>query len=224
MRVHHKRRLTVSYIQKLKPQSKTYLVWDLYQRGLALSVSPAGRRTWLVVYSLRGRSRWYTLAPADAISLPAARSQAAEIMLEVIKGGDPAAEKQTRRSAGTFEELATRYRDEWAKKKNKSWRQADKLVRGYVFPRWASLQANSITRSDVKSLLAKIESPTVANQVLASTSAIFTWAMKEAVGCRRTPARRLGETRLLAASAFSVTARSLSSGRRLRTTARSATR
>jgi integrase len=98
MKPNNKRRLTVSYVEKLEPSEKTFLVWDGFQRGLALSVSPTGRKTWLVVYSFRGRARWYTIAAADAISLPAARQLAAEIMLEVIKGGDPQAEKIAKRN------------------------------------------------------------------------------------------------------------------------------
>ena len=89
----------------------------------------------------------------------------------VAKGGDPAADKQGR--VGTFEELAARYLEEHAKRHNKSWRQADALVRRHLLPRWGKLQAVSITRSDVKSMVARIEAPVVANQTLAAASAIF---------------------------------------------------
>jgi integrase len=45
--------------------------------------------------------------------------------------------------------------------------------------RWGKLQAASISRSDVKAVMARIEAPVVANQTLAAASAVFTWAMKE---------------------------------------------
>ena len=101
---------------------------------------------------------------------------AAEAMLAVARGHDPAAEKRAERSKGTFEELATRYVEEHAKKVNKSWRQGDALVRRHALPRWGKLQAATITRPDIKTMMASIEAPVVANQTLAAISAIFSWA------------------------------------------------
>ena len=53
-------------------------------------------------------------------------------MLEVARGKDPAAEKRAERGAGTFADLAQRYVERYAKKRNKSWRQADALVRRFA--------------------------------------------------------------------------------------------
>jgi len=44
-------------------------------------------------------------------------------MLEVIQGKDPAAERRVARGTGTFAEIANRYVEEYAQKKNKSWKQ-----------------------------------------------------------------------------------------------------
>lgn len=52
-------------------------------------------------------------------------------------------------------------------------------MRRHLLPRWGKLQAVSITRSDVKSMVARIEAPVVANQTLAAASAIFSWAIRE---------------------------------------------
>jgi integrase len=100
-------------------------------------------------------------------------------MLDVIRGRDPAAEKRAARSVGTFAELAERYREEYARKKNKSWQQADYLVRRYLLPAWGKLSAESITRSDVRAVIGKIAGPILANQVRAAASAVFSWAVKQ---------------------------------------------
>jgi integrase len=100
-------------------------------------------------------------------------------MLAVARGADPAAERRAARSRGTFAELATSYVEQHAKKHNRSWRQADALVRRHLIPRWGQLQATAITRADVKAMMARITAPIVANQTLAAASAIFTWAVKE---------------------------------------------
>ena len=92
----NKRKLTIIFLQKLKPQARAFMVWDLHQRGLALRVEPTGYKAWKVVYRHHNRPRWYHLGAADAIGLADARTLAAEVMLDVIKGKDPAAEKRAR--------------------------------------------------------------------------------------------------------------------------------
>jgi integrase len=174
-----KRNLTELLVKRLPPESAPFQVWDTRQHGLALRVQPSNARSWYCVYSRHGRSRWYRLGDVNSISLADARTLAAEAMLAVARGKDPAAEKRAKRSAGTFGELATEYVEQYAKKINKSWKQAQALVRRHVLPRWGKLQAASITRGDVKALMAKIEAPILANQVLAAVSAIYTWGIKE---------------------------------------------
>jgi hypothetical protein len=176
----NKKRLSHFAITNLKPQERPYLVWDITQRGLAVSVQPSGHAAWKCIYAFHGRPRWYHIANVSAIGLAKARELAADVMYEVAKGKDPAAARRAERNAGTFEDLASGYL-KYSKRKNKSWRQADKLVTRYLLPKWAKLPAADITRSDVKALLAKIDALILANQVLASASAIFAWAVREEV-------------------------------------------
>jgi integrase len=175
----HKRNLTELYVRKLQPGAAAFVVWDTRQRGLAIRVQPSGSKAWKCIYSRHGRPRWLHIGDAGAIGLAGARTLAAEAMLAVARGKDPAAEKKAERSKGTFEELANQYVEQHAKKANKSWRQGDALVRRHALPRWGKLQAASITRSDVKAMMAAIAAPIVANQTLAAVSAIFSWATKE---------------------------------------------
>ena len=102
-------------------------------------------------------------------------------MFKVAEGTDPAAEKQAERSKGTFEELAVQYLEEYAKRKNRSWKQADALVQRHLIPQWGKLQAADISRTDVKAMMARIKAPIVANQTLAAASAIFAWAIREGI-------------------------------------------
>ncbi|MGC1827952.1 MAG: Arm DNA-binding domain-containing protein, partial [Pseudolabrys sp.] len=138
-----------------------------------LQVRPSGHKAWKAIYAHRGRPRWYHLGNAGAIKVTDARKLASRIMFNVAEGKDPAAERKAHRSKGTFEELSERYVAEYAKRKNKSWQQPDKLVRKHLLPRWGKLHATAITRSDVKAAAAAITSPSVRNQTLAAASAIF---------------------------------------------------
>jgi integrase len=175
----NKQKINALTVARLKPAEKPYVVWDTLQRGLALRVRPTGARSWKAIYNRHGRTRWLTLGDANAIGLADARQLAAEAMLAVARGGDPAADKKAERSQGTFEELAARYVAEYAQKRNKSWKQADRLVRVELLPHWGKLQAGSISRTDVKALMARIAKPVLANQTLAAASAIFSWAVRE---------------------------------------------
>ena len=75
--------------------------------------------------------------------------------------------------------MAARYVADYAQKRNKSWKQADTLVRRYLIPRWGKLQAADISRADVKAAMTAIDAPVLANQVLGAASAIFSWAIRE---------------------------------------------
>jgi integrase len=180
-RAARKLQLTELTLRKSKPERAAYLLWDLRQHGLALRVQPTGARSWVVIYRHHGRPRWFHLGNGNAIALSDARKLAQRVALAVAEGKDPAAEKRAERGAGTFADLAERYLEQHAKRHNKSWAQPDRLLRRYVLPRWGKLQAASIVRADVKALMAGIEAPKLANQVLAAASAIFSWAQKEEI-------------------------------------------
>jgi integrase len=177
-----KRKLTALLVAKAKPQAVSYMTWDTLQRGLALRVEPSGYRAWKVVYRYNKRPRWYHLGAADAIALAQARVLAQEVMLAVARGKNPQAERKAARGAGTFEELAQRYVDDFAREHNKAWEATRYLVCRYLLPVWGKLPAAAITRADVKAMMVRVQSPSVANQTLAAASAIFSWCLREDIG------------------------------------------
>jgi integrase len=176
MRAKHKKTLRELFVKKAKLAAGLY--YDDKERGLALRVQASGHRSYYFVYNVRGRTRWYHIG---WVNLSDARKIAAKLRLAVVEGRDPAADRMADRSAGTFAELASRYVNEYAKKHNKSWRQAEYLVRAHLLPRLGRLVAKTITRADIRAVIGAIESPTVANQILASASAIFSWGIKQEV-------------------------------------------
>ena len=177
----NRRKLTDLFVSSRKAQERPELIWDLKQPGLALSVRPTGKKAWKVIYRFHGRPRWLHLGDARAIGLADARRLAARVMLDVAEGKDPGAERRAERLTGTFTELASQYVELHAKKHNKSWRQAEALVRRHLLPRWGKLKATAITRADVRAVMIRIDAPIVANQTLAAASAIFSWAIKQEI-------------------------------------------
>ncbi len=177
-------RLNDRLVKTVKTEAKRKLYWDTVQPGFVLSVEPTGHKSFKLIYTFNNRPRWYTIGNANKVGLKEARSIARSRMGEVYSGVDVQAERQDARKAGTFEELAHRYVEEHAKRRNKSWEQADFLVRTYLLPQWANLQAATITRSDVRAIfnrLTQAGSPALANHVLAIASPIFSWAIKNEI-------------------------------------------
>src|SRR5262245_10407994 len=123
------RKLSDAFIKTVHPDpDRAVLYWDTVQRGLALVVQPTGHRAWKAIYTiLRRGPRWYSIGNARAIPLADARRLAAKIMVAVAEGGDPHGDRLALRGRGSFELVANRYLEEHAKKRNKSWQQADKL-------------------------------------------------------------------------------------------------
>jgi integrase len=181
--VPNKRKLSDAFVKTVKPDPDRVVVyWDTQQHGLALVVQPTGHRAWKVVYTVRRHGpRWYSIGNAQAIPLADARRLAGKIMVQVAEGGDPHADRKALRGRGSFEQVARRYVAEHASKRNKSWRQADRLVTKYLLPRWGKLDIGSIRRADVKATIAAITAPVLANQVLAAASPIFSWAMRQEI-------------------------------------------
>src|SRR5262245_25416902 len=131
----NKRKLTQIYVARISPQPTPFCAWDTEQKGLAFLVRPNGYKAYKCVYPFQGRVRWVHLAAANEISLGQARRLAQEVMYAKAQGKDPQAEKRAQRSVATLQELATRYVAEYAQKHNRSWEQAEHLMRKHVLPR-----------------------------------------------------------------------------------------
>jgi integrase len=174
-------KLTDLFVSTRKGGERDELIWDARQPHLALSVRTTGKKAWKVVYRHHGRPRWLHLGDVRSIGLADARRLAARAALEIIEGKDPAAERKAERLTGSFADLAAQYVTLHARKHNKSWKQAERLVARNLLPRWGKLKATAITRTDVRAMMVRIDAPIVANQTLAAASAIFSWAIKQEI-------------------------------------------
>jgi hypothetical protein len=181
MRPINKCKLTQLHVGRISPQAKTFYAWDTEQKGLCLQVRPNGYRAYKVVYQFQGRTRWFHLGAVNEISLGQARKLAQEVMYQKAQGKDPHGERRAQRSAGTFADLVETYFSQHAEKANRSWKQARYLIDRFLLPRWGGLVPNSITRAHVKALMREVTAPVLANQTLATASAIFSWAIREEV-------------------------------------------
>jgi len=142
----NRKKLTDLFVATCKPGERDYLIWDLKQPGLALSVRTTGRKAWKVIYRYRGRVRWMHLGDTRSIGLADSRRHTAKAMLDVLEGRDPAALRKVQQLTGSFADLASQYVKLHAKAHNKSWKQAERLVAAATLGQVAGLGDRPLRR------------------------------------------------------------------------------
>src|SRR6516225_879793 len=118
--------LTQRRIDRLPVEPLPYNVWDRKTPGLCVRQYPSGKRAWYCVYRARGKAEWLYAGDARLISHADAKNKMKRVAAMLLDGKDPVAERRAAR-AGTFAEVVERYFNEHAKRRNKSWAQADAL-------------------------------------------------------------------------------------------------
>src|SRR5262249_1988093 len=141
--------------------------------GHYVRVSHSGGKTFVAVArDPSGKQRWVTIGNAAHFDIDVARKRAREIIVSV-KGG------QSHTGPETFESVAK----EWLKRHCEakgliSTKKLRRNLENHVLPVWGGRDFTSIKRSDIASLLDKIQDnsgPVAADKVLAVLSGIFTY-------------------------------------------------
>jgi integrase len=185
--------LTDRTIKAIKPTAARVEYFDAKLPGLALRVTPAGVKTWTLMYRHRGRRRRLTLGTLDALTLAQARELAKDKRHDVSKGVDVATVKQDGRTADTIADLADLYIEKWARPRKRSWKADRNLLDHRVLPTWKHRAIVDITRQDCRQLVegvAEKGAPIVANRVAALLSKMFAFALDRDL-VKASPAVRL---------------------------------
>src|SRR5260370_20490729 len=90
-------------------REKGYLIWDDDLPGFGLRVFSSGKRSYVIQYRTRGRSRRYTIGIQGAWAPETARREARVQLGRVAGGNDPVEDRQLDHKAITVKELCTRY-------------------------------------------------------------------------------------------------------------------
>jgi integrase len=191
------KQLTDVAIKNLKPGPKAREIAD--GRGLYVWLGESGIRSFVVRYRFQGRTRKLTLGRwtppeerkegtaepkvGEPMSLRQARKAAANVMLEVARGDDPAADKQqyrldTRQAmADTFEAIALQYMTREGSKLRGA-RRLDQMLRQQAFKAIGHVPITQLKKSQIIQLLDQIEDhngPVAADRLLALVRRILNW-------------------------------------------------
>ena len=106
------KKFSVKWLDSLKSHEKQTDYFDSVQRGLGLRIGKSGKKTFFVIYRIKGDSKLYRLTfdlRYPDLSLSEEREKAREILVEADKGMNPNQEKKESRDAITFAELSKEY-------------------------------------------------------------------------------------------------------------------
>jgi hypothetical protein len=102
-------KITKRVVEAADAREKDYLIWDNELPGFGLRVFSSGKRSYVIQYRTRGRSRRYTIGLHGAWAPETARREARVQLGRVAGGDDPVEDRQLDHKAITVKELCTRY-------------------------------------------------------------------------------------------------------------------
>ena len=184
------KRFTDAQLKGLKPPNKRKILYEDRGKGFGIRVEPSGRKSFFLEYRFgdgkERRNRVLTIGQFPRVTLTKARSIASHSLDQIEQGIDPATKKQTNkiahRNALTVNDLVEEYLEKWAKvkKKERSWKEDERLLRKDIVPVMGRKKAKEIRRRDIVLLLDEIVergAKITANRVLAVTRKMFNFAV-----------------------------------------------
>lgn len=171
------------YPDDLEAPEKGYRIYkDAVLLGFGLRVTAAGARSFVLDYTVSGRSRRYTIGQWPAWSVDAARTRAKELRREADDGNDPQEQKQAKRDELTLSDyIEERYRPIHMTRLRKNTQDAyDRVLRLHILPNLGSKKLSEIDHDDIVKLHSKIsaKAPIQANRAIATLSKVFSLALK----------------------------------------------
>jgi integrase len=166
-------------VAALKPRAARYAFPDPELRGHYVRVSPSGTKSFAVVRRdpSTGKQVWAAIGTADVMRIEEARGRA-RIALQRIKEGLPAIEPRPE-APETFRQVAENWMKRHVEAKGLRTRaEIERALDKYVMPDWQDRDFTGIKRSDIATLLDRIEDDHGARQadlVLAYLRAMATW-------------------------------------------------
>ena len=174
--------LTNKTLESLKPQAKRYEVHDLYCPGMSVRVSTQGTRVFSVKFRYGITQKRMKLGVYPRISLGTAREKAVEILRQVDEGIDPT---RRRRSADMkVESVCGEFIRLHAQARNKSWREAERILDRELIGTFGQRDIREIKRFDVLELMdAAVArgSSYQANRILSHIRKLFNWCVERGI-------------------------------------------
>jgi integrase len=153
-------------VDSAEPGDKDYVIWDEELPGFGLRVFTSGKRSYVIQYRTRGRSRRYTIGLHGVWTPETARREAKIQLGRVAHGENPAEERELDRKALTMRQLCEQYVADMqaglilgkgGRPKKASTVEVDTgRIRRHIIPLVGNLRVRDITKADMNSLMRDI--------------------------------------------------------------------
>lgn len=175
--------------------------WDSLP-GFGVRVLPSGLRTFVLKYrNAHGKQRYHRIGRFPEVSASAARKEAEQLRAIISSGGDPQADRQSRRQVFTFGDLGAEYISKYSKSRKKTWRTDERRLERHIYPRWRNLPVPELTKPMVAKMHREIADgvnldskggEVEANRVVQLVRAIISWALdRELIPPMKNPAAKI---------------------------------
>ncbi len=143
--------LTNKTLEALKPQAKRYEVHDLLCPGMSVRVSARGQKVFSVKFRYGLDQKRVKLGVFPRITLATAREKAMDILRQVDEGIDPT--KRRRVTDMKVEVICREFIRLHAQPRNKSWREAERILEREFVGSFGQRDIREIKRFDVVELM-----------------------------------------------------------------------
>ncbi|WP_207062473.1 site-specific integrase [Motiliproteus sp. SC1-56] len=144
--------------------------------GLRLIVNRAGRKRYLLRYSIFGKKKAIQLGEHGPFDVKEARIKANELKKMVANGIDPQAERDERRAVLTFKEFAEEHYLPYARANKRTFDKDESNLKNHLHPVWSEARITDINKQDVQRLLDSKKDqlkPATINRLLSLTHRMF---------------------------------------------------
>jgi len=193
-------RLTKTVVEAEAPGPTPRFVWDASLSGFGVKITPAGGRVYVVQYRPKAsrETRRYTLGRHGAPWTTAkAREAAADLLARIRLGEDPFVSDQaarateqaavregraakTRAVAEAFPVIVEQFVEKYAKPRNRSWAESQRILTSPDVLAWQERQVSSIKRKDVIQVIDAVatRSEPAARLLFAHLRKLFNWCVE----------------------------------------------
>src|SRR3989338_10206865 len=174
-------KFTKRFVESITPDpEKTLKYWDAELKGFGLVVLPSGRRTYCIQYRNTDRvKKRLKVGVHGQITTEEARVLARKFLGRVVHGEDLVENAKQVRALSTIAELSQDYLERHAqRKKAKSLREDQKLLKNIILPTLGAFKVKTIARREIETLHFQLKgTPYQANRGLALLSKMFSLAV-----------------------------------------------
>ncbi|MDE1917953.1 MAG: tyrosine-type recombinase/integrase [Sphingomonadales bacterium] len=174
--------LTAKTIDALKPKERRYEVFDALCPGFSVRVTVEGHKVFYVRFRYGVKQCRMKLGQYPRLTLSEARDRANEALRLVDDGVNPL--HRRRQADMRVEAICEDFINQYARPRNRSWREAERILKRELVPTFGQSDIRTLTRPDILSLIdgaVARGSAYQANRIHSHLRKLFNWCLERGI-------------------------------------------